>query len=60
VLYYFSHDLKKRMLKLIKYSTITVSVFKSVDKLSTSFEIKYDNDVVGQVSYIIEDTLKSY
>ncbi|MCI8616753.1 MAG: hypothetical protein HFJ60_00570 [Clostridia bacterium] len=47
-------------MKLIKYSTITVSVFKSVDKLSTSFEIKYDNDVVGQVSYIIEDTLKSY
>ena len=47
------------MLKWIKYGTITVSVFKSDDKNTTSFEVKSDNIKVEQVSYIIEDTLKS-
>lgn len=48
------------MLKWIKYGTITVSVFKSNEKNTTSFEIETDNENVEQISYIIEDTLKSY
>lgn len=43
-----------------KVYTITVSVFKSDNKNTTSFEVVSDNVKVDQVSYIIEDTLKSY
>lgn len=43
-----------------KIGTIIVSVFKSNDKLSTSFEVEADNENVEQISYIVEDVLKSY
>lgn len=43
-----------------KIGTIIVSVFKSKDKNTTSFEVQSDNENVEQISYIIEDTLKSY
>lgn len=43
-----------------KIGTITVFVFKSNDKNTTSFEVKSDNENVEQISYIIEDTLKYY
>ena len=43
-----------------KIGTVVVSVFKSKDRNTTSFEVKPDNENVEQVSYIIEDTLKSY
>lgn len=43
-----------------KIGTITVSVFKSNDKSTTSFEVKPDNENVEQISYIIKDTLKYY
>lgn len=43
-----------------KIGTIIVSVFKSDDKNTTSFDVKSDNDDVEQISYIIEDTLKFY
>ena len=43
-----------------KIGTVTVSVFKSDDKITTSFDVKSDNDDVVQISYIVEDALKSY
>ncbi len=43
-----------------KIGTVTVSVFKSNDKLSTSFKVEIDNENVEQISYIVEDALKSY
>ncbi len=43
-----------------KIGTITVSVFQSEDKNTTSFDVKTDNDNVEQVSYVIEDTLKKF
>lgn len=42
-----------------KYGTVTVSVFKSDDNI-TSFEVETDDDKVLPVSYVIEDTLKLY
>ena len=43
-----------------KIDTVTVSVFKSDNKNTTSFDVKSDNDDVVQISYIVEDALKSY
>lgn len=43
-----------------KIGTVVVSVFKSKDKNTTSFEVKSDNENVEQVSYVIEDTLKMF
>lgn len=43
-----------------KIGTVTVSVFKSNDRNTTSFEVKSDNENVEQISYIVEDALKSY
>ncbi|MCI8617954.1 MAG: hypothetical protein HFJ60_06940 [Clostridia bacterium] len=43
-----------------KIGTIVVSVFKSKDRSTTSFEVKPDNENVEQVSYVIEDTLKMF
>lgn len=43
----------------IKYGTVTVSVFRSDDNI-TSFEVETDDDKVLPVSYVIEDTLKLY
>lgn len=39
--------------------TITISVYKP-DYLSTSFEIKADNEDILPVMYVIEDVLKKY
>lgn len=43
-----------------KIGTVTVSVFKSDDRLSTSFKVEADNENIIQTSYIVEDALKSY
>lgn len=43
-----------------KIGTVTVSVFKSDDKNTTSFDVESDNEDVIQISYIVEDALKSY
>lgn len=43
-----------------KIGTVTISVFKSDDRNTTSFEVISDNEDVEQISYIVEDTLKSY
>jgi len=43
-----------------KIGTVTVSVFKSDNKNTTSFDVESDNDDVVQISYIVEDALKSY
>jgi len=43
-----------------KIGTVTVSVFKSNDELSTSFKVEIDNENVEQISYIVKDALKSY
>lgn len=43
-----------------KIGTITVSVFKSADELSTSFKVEIDNEHVEQISYIVKDALKAY
>lgn len=43
-----------------KIGTVTISVFKSDDKNTTSFDVEPDNDDVIQISYIVEDALKSY
>lgn len=43
-----------------KIGTVTVSVFKSDNKNTTSFDINSDNEDVIQISYIVQDALKSY
>lgn len=43
-----------------KIGTVTISVFKSDDKNTTSFDVESDNEDVIQISYIVEDALKSY
>ena len=43
-----------------KIGTVTVSVFKSDDMNTTSFDVKSDNEDVIQISYIVEDALKFY
>lgn len=43
-----------------KIGTVTVSVFKSDDMNTTSFDVQSDNEDVIQISYIVEDALKFY
>lgn len=43
-----------------KCGTITVSVYKKFDNNCMIFDVSTDNDNVLPVSYVIEDTLKSY
>ena len=43
-----------------KIGTITVSVFKSDNRNTTSFKVETDNENVEQISYIVQDALKFY
>jgi len=60
VIFYSSCFFEKKVLKLNKIGTVTVSIYKSDDKNTTSFDVKSDNEDVIQISYIVEDALKSY
>lgn len=43
-----------------KCGTVTISVYQQFDDDCMIFDVKTDNDNVLPVSYVIEDTLKSY
>lgn len=43
-----------------KISTITVSVFQSINKNNTAFKIESDNKDIEQISYVIEDALNAF
>ena len=43
-----------------KCGTVTISVYQKSDNECMIFDVKTDNDKVLPVSYVIEDTLKSY
>ena len=45
---------------MTKVGTVTISVFKNENNVSTSFDIETSNDEVLPVSYVIEDVLKYY
>ena len=45
---------------MTKVGTVTISVFRNKNNVSTSFDIETSNDDVLPVSYVIEDVLKDY
>ena len=45
---------------MTKVGTVTISVFKNENNVSTSFDIETSNDDELPVTYVIEDVLKYY
>ena len=59
-MYYNRRYAKGENRKMTKVGTVTISVFKNENNVSTSFDIERSNDDVLPVSYVIEDVLKYY